>query len=225
MVLGEERSRQERPWVMLNFVTSIDGATAVEGQSTPLNDPDDKALFAALRAVPDIILVGSNTVVAENYRPIRLDQERRERRLAAGRTAVPILAIVSGTLNLDPEARVFSDPEAKPMIITGPDANPSKLALIGDSADLVFLQEVTAPAILDRLGAAGIILCEGGPTLAGQFVARDLVDEMNLTISPLIVGGHAPRLSHGVMPDVPLEMTLDRTLVGDRSLFLRYLRA
>jgi riboflavin biosynthesis pyrimidine reductase len=225
MVMDEPRTTDRGPWVMLNFVSSIDGATRVAGKSTALNDADDKALFAALRAVPDIILVGAATVSAEDYGPVRLDERRREQRVAAGKTPAPILAIVSGSLSIDPEARVFSDPEYRPMIISGPNANPSKLAMLGDSADVVFLEEVTAPAILERLGAAAVILCEGGPQLAGQFVGRGLVDEMNLTISPKLVGGDAPRLAHGLASDPPSEMALDRVLMGERSLFLRYLRA
>jgi riboflavin biosynthesis pyrimidine reductase len=224
-VMEDDRGHGDRPWVMLNFVTSIDGATRVAGKSTPLNDADDKALFAALRAVPDVILVGAATVSAEDYGPVRLDEERRARRIAAGKTPSPILAIVSGGLSVDPEARVFSDPDYRPMIISGPNANPAKLAMIGDSADVVFLEEITAPAILERLGAAAVILCEGGPQLAGQFVGRGLVDEMNLTISPKLVGGDAPRLAHGLAADPPSDMTLDRLLMGERSLFLRYLRA
>lgn len=225
LVLGEERSRPDRPWVMLNFVTSIDGATAVGGRSTPLNDEDDKMLFGALRAAADVIVVGAGTVAAESYGPVRLDEERRNRRVERGRSPVPVLAIVSGTLSVDPEARVFSDSDYKPMIITGPEANPGKLALIGDAADVVILEEVTAPAIVAHLGAVGVLLCEGGPTLAGQFVAAGLVDEIDLTKAPLVVGGESKRLVHGVVAEPPMEMRLDRVLVGDRSVFLRYLRA
>jgi 5-amino-6-(5-phosphoribosylamino)uracil reductase len=178
-----------------------------------------------LRAVADVILVGSGTVEAEDYRPVTLDEERRERRLAAGLTEVPVLAIVSGRLGFDPKARVFSDPEHRPMVITGPEAEPAKLALLGDAADLVFLEEVTPAAILDRLGAARVILCEGGPTLVGQFVAEHLVDELDLTIAPTMISGRSARVAHGAPAEPPLAMRLDRALFGDRSLFLRYLRA
>jgi riboflavin biosynthesis pyrimidine reductase len=135
-----------------------------------------------------------------------------------------VLAIVSGRLGFDPEARVFSDPEHRPMVITGPDAEPAKLALIGDSADVVFLDEVTPAAVLDRLAAARVILCEGGPTLVGQFVTEHLVDELNLTIAPTMIGGRSARIAHGAPAEPPLDMRLDRALFGDRSLFLRYLR-
>jgi 5-amino-6-(5-phosphoribosylamino)uracil reductase len=223
-LLADERHVEGRPWVMVNFISSADGGTAIGGKSSGLGDDDDKALFQAMRAVADVILVGSGTVEAEDYRPVTLDDERRERRVAAGLTEVPVLAIVSGRLGFDPEARVFSDPEHRPMVITGPDAEPAKLALIGDSADVVFLDEVTPAAVLDRLAAARVILCEGGPTLVGQFVTEHLVDELNLTIAPTMIGGRSARIAHGAPAEPPLDMRLDRALFGDRSLFLRYLR-
>jgi 5-amino-6-(5-phosphoribosylamino)uracil reductase len=223
-LLADERKVEGRPWVMVNFISSADGGTAIGGKSSGLGDEDDKALFQAMRAVADVILVGSGTVEAENYRPVTLDEERRERRLAAGLTEVPVLAIVSGRLGFDPEARVFSDPDHKPMVITGPDAEPAKLALIGDSADMVFLEDVTPSAILARLSAARLILCEGGPTLVGQFVTEHLVDELNLTIAPTMIAGRSARIAHGAPAEPPLDMRLDRALFGDRSLFLRYLR-
>jgi 5-amino-6-(5-phosphoribosylamino)uracil reductase len=223
-LLADERKVEGRPWVMVNFISSADGGTAIGGKSSGLGDEDDKALFQAMRAVADVILVGSGTVEAENYRPVTLDEERRERRLGAGLTEVPVLAIVSGRLGFDPEARVFSDPDHKPMVITGPDAEPAKLALIGDSADMVFLEDVTPSAILARLSAARLILCEGGPTLVGQFVTEHLVDELNLTIAPTMIAGRSARIAHGAPAEPPLDMRLDRALFGDRSLFLRYLR-
>jgi riboflavin biosynthesis pyrimidine reductase len=224
LVMADERRVEGRPWVMVNFISSADGGTALHGKSSGLGDEDDKTLFQAMRTVPDVIMVGSGTVEAEDYRPVTLDDERRERRLAAGLSEVPLLAIVSGRLGFDPEARVFSDPEHRPMVITGPDAEPAKLALLGDSADVVFLDEVTPARILERLGAAGIILCEGGPTLVGQLVAEHLVDELNLTVAPIMISGRSARVAHGPPAEPPLDMRLDRAMFGDRSLFLRYLK-
>lgn len=223
LYMSDERKAEGRPWVLVNFITSADGGTAIEGKSSGLGDPDDKAVFQALRAVPDVILVGSGTVEAEDYQPVTLDEQRRERRLAAGLTEVPVLAIVSGRLSFNTEARVFSDPEHKPMVITGPGADPVKLAMLGDAADVVILEEVTPAAILARLSAAKIILCEGGPTLVGQFVAGHLVDELDLTIAPVMIGGRSARIAHGETAHPPVEMRLDRQLIGDRSLFMRYL--
>jgi riboflavin biosynthesis pyrimidine reductase len=224
LYLSDQRVAEGRPWVLLDFVSSADGGTAIEGRSSGLGDDDDLAVFQALRAVPDIILVGARTVEVENYHPVRLDQARREARVAAGLTEVPVLAIVSGRLSFDTELRVFSDPEHRPMVITGPEADPVKLALLGDAADVVIIEEVTPSAILERLSAARVILCEGGPGLVGQFVAEGLVDELDLTISPKLIGGTSSRIARGAPADPPLDLRLDRALVGDRSLFLRYLR-
>jgi riboflavin biosynthesis pyrimidine reductase len=97
--------------------------------------------------------------------------------------------------------------------------------MLGDAADVVILEEVTPAAIMARLGAASVILCEGGPSLAGQFASEGLVDELHLTLAPKMISGRSARIAYGPPVEAPLEMTLDRALIGDRSLFLRYLRA
>ena len=106
----------------------------------------------------------------------------------------------------------------------GAEMDPAKLAMLGDSADVAILEDVTPAAILARLNAAKVILCEGGPTLVGQFVAGHLVDELASTIAPLMIGGRSARIAHGETADPPIEMRLDRQLIGDRSLFMRYLK-
>lgn len=217
------RKAEGRPWVLVNFVTSIDGATTVDGGSTELGDDEDKAMFQALRAVPDFILVGASTVIVEDYRPVTLDEKRRAWRRDQGLSPVPRLAIVTGTMSLHVDQRVFSDSEHKPVVITGPDANPGRLALLGDAADVAILPDITPADILRRLGG-DVVLLEGGPTLTGQFVAAGLVDELNLTVAPVLVGGDSSRLVGKVTPRPPYGMRLERAVLGERMLFLRYLR-
>lgn len=224
VVLGDRRSHPDRPWVMLNMVSSLDGATAIGGRSTGLGDSDDSEMFQAIRAVPDVILVGAATVAAENYRPVTLDDERRKRRVEIGKTPAPTLAIVSGRLSIDPDAHVFSDPEHKPLIITGTRANPSKLALLGDSADVAILDDLGPGSILRHLGAASVILLEGGPSLNGQFAAAGLLDEVNLTIASWVVSGESKRVMVGPEVDPPHGMAVDRVLKGERDLFVRFAR-
>ncbi|MGB7860049.1 MAG: dihydrofolate reductase family protein [Acidimicrobiia bacterium] len=224
LVLTEERIASGRPWVMLNMISSLDGGTAVSGKSSELGDDDDSEMFQALRAVPDVILVGAATVAAENYRPITLDETRRRRRSDLGLAETPTLAIVSGRLSIDPDARVFGDPDHKPLIITSTFANPSKLVLIGDSADVAILPDLEPATILQHLGAAKVVLVEGGPSLNGQFVASGLVDEVNVSTSPLLLSGESARIAHGPVASPPQRMLVDRVLFGDRLLFVRYLR-
>lgn len=209
---------------MANFVSTVDGAAVVDGGSTAMNDEDDQAMFGAMRAVPDFIVVGAGTVRAENYHPVELDERRREARLEMGLEEVPHLVVVTRSLDLDPNARVFGNPERRVTILTVQDAPGDRFAALSEVADVVRLSG-TAPAdIIHYMRLARVVLCEGGPSLWGQFVASGLVDEMALTISPMLVSGDATRLARGPQADPPLEMRLHSVAHGDRVLFLRYLR-
>jgi riboflavin biosynthesis pyrimidine reductase len=181
-------------------------------------------MFRAIRAVPEVILVGAGTVNAEDYRPVSLDEERRSAREAAGLTAVPTLAIVSGRLSIDPEARVFANPEYKPMVITSTTASPAKLAMLGDAADVAILPSLSPDDILAHLGAAKVVLLEGGPTLNGEFAEAGLIDEINLTIASKVVGGDSTKIISSLEPIVSPPMRIDRVLAGDEELFVRYVR-
>ncbi|MGH8946825.1 MAG: dihydrofolate reductase family protein [Acidimicrobiia bacterium] len=224
MLFAEEREGQGRPWIMFNMVVSVDGGTAVDGSATPLNDPDDKMLFRALRSVADYVLVGAETVRAEKYGPVRLDDEHLVQRRRAGLDHLPRLAIATRSADLDPAARAFSDPERPTMVITGVDADPSRVEALSEVAEVAQLDDLSPAGIIDHLGDADVVLCEGGPTLNGQFFATGLVDEVDLTIAPYLISGKSARIAHGETADPPLDMRLDRTLIGDVSLFLRYLR-
>ncbi|MFZ0014139.1 MAG: dihydrofolate reductase family protein [Acidimicrobiia bacterium] len=219
------RGRSDRPWVMGNFVTTIDGAAVVDGGSTAINDEDDKAMFAAMRAVADFILVGAGTVRAENYGPVALDERRRQARLDARLEATPNLVVVTRALDLEPSDRLFGDPENRVTILTDDGAPPDRFAALSEVADVVRLGSTEPNDLIYYMRMAGIVLCEGGPSLMGQFVAAGLIDELALTVAPMLAGGRSPRMAHGQDSPSPLDMRLDRVLYGDRSLFLRYLRA
>ncbi len=223
--LGYARGRPDGPWVVANFVSTADGAAAVDGGSSAINDPDDKAMFAALRAVPDFVVVGAGTVRAENYRPLALDEERLAARAAAGVEGVPHLVVVTRSLDIEPSHRVFSDQDHRVTVLTGPDAPDDRFADLSEVADVIRLRDTGPSDIVHYLRMARVVLCEGGPSLMGQLVAAGLIDELALTVAPMLAAGDSPRIAHGVAPEAPIEMRLDRVLYGDRSLFLRYLRA
>ena len=223
LVMGPGRVAPGRPWVMLNMVASIDGATTVGERSTGLGDEDDLAMFKALRAVPDVILVGAGTVRAEDYGPVRLDNERIERRRALGKADMPRLAVVSGRLDLDPGARLFSKTNLPPLILTGPEADRDRRLSLESVAEVVVLENLNMETVMGHLSEAQVILCEGGPSLNAQLAAAGMIDEMNLTVAPLLVGSASKRIVEGASVDPPLAMDLDWILAGDRSLFFRYL--
>ncbi len=223
MLFSESRAASGRPWVMLNMVESVDGATAVGGGATGLNDADDRALFLALRAVADVVMMGAQTVRSEKLGPIRMTEEMMSYRKAAGLEGEPTMVILTRSLDIEPDHRVFSDQKRRPTILTGEEADPLKVERLGHVADVVQIPSLDGNGIVDALDWASVILCEGGPTLNSHLVAAGVVDEIDLTLSPMVAMGESKRIASGPALDPPVEMRLDRALVGDRSLFLRYL--
>jgi len=224
----ERPAPPDRPWVLVNMVASIDGAIAVDGRSGGLSSAADKVVFHTLRALADVVLVGAGTVRAEDYGPVRLDPDDVARRQAEGRPPHPLLAVVSGRLALDPDARLFADPEARPLLLTGSHTGPGQQRVFAELAEIAQVghARVEPRQALRELHERGarIVVCEGGPTLNGELLARSLVDELCLTVAPVLVGGTAPRAIDGPQRPEPMGMLLDRVLEADGWLFLRYLR-
>jgi riboflavin biosynthesis pyrimidine reductase len=228
---GEAATRwpvPDRPWVLANMVSSIDGATAVTGVSGPLGGTADRAVFAAVRTVPDVIVVGAGTVRAERYGPPRSTDERRRRRAARGQHPVPRMAIVSAGLDLDVATPLFTEAEQRPLLLTTAAADPAAVARAEEVADVAVAGDdlVTAAGALAELWARGArtVLCEGGPTLLGVFVAAGLLDELCLTYAPLLAAGASARIAAGPSPAAPIGMLLAHVLEEDGTLFLRYVR-
>jgi riboflavin biosynthesis pyrimidine reductase len=220
-----------RPWLLVNMIASLDGATAVDGLSGGLGGPADKIVFSAIRSVPDIIMVAAGTLRAEHYGPPRLPPDRRGERTARGQAAEPRLAIVTAHLDLDLDSPVFTDTAEAPVVITAEPADASSRAAldkIAAVADVVVTgtDRVDLRAGLERLRtefAATTVLAEGGPSLNGALVSADVVDELCLTHSPMLVGGESPRLAHGPVAH-PTRLVLRRVLEQDGLLFTRHTR-
>lgn len=225
-----------RPWVMINMVASVDGATVVDGRSGRLGGPGDRQVFRALRGVADMILVGAGTVRAEDYQPPRTPDDRMAVvRATAGRSARPRLVVVSGRLDLDPMAPLFAErllADQPPLIATVRSAPADRRAALEPVADMIVLGEtrVDLTGLLATLGDLGArtVLCEGGPDLNHQLLAAGLADELCLTISPMLVGG-AGATSRGLLDGapfaVPSGLRLDQVSTHQGFLFCRYLIA
>ena len=222
---GPQRSpHADRPWVMLNMVASIDGAAAVDGVSRGLSSEPDKAMFGALRAQADVILVGARTANAERYRPARRSGAR--------------IAVVSGSLSVDPDLPLFNPPPdlsmtALPLVVTTDGADDGAAERFAGRAELVRAGTGSVDLLesLRHLGLLGarVVLCEGGPTLNAGLLAADLVDEVNLTHAPLAVGSHAPRIASapgdGSPATAPRAYALDQVIAHDDVLFVRWTRS
>ena len=214
------------PWVMVNMISSADGATSLGGVSGPLGGPADKRVFAAIRALADVILVGAGTVRAERYGAPRVTTAQRERRQARGQEPLPRLAVVSAKLQLEPSDPIFAA-EPRPLVFTVQDADADRRAALAEVADVVVsgLGWVNLVSAVDELHqrGAGVILSEGGPSLNGALVAAGLVDELCLTLAPRLIGGVSSRIAQGGMARLA-KLRLDRVLEDDGLLFLRYVR-
>jgi riboflavin biosynthesis pyrimidine reductase len=207
------------PYVRVNFVSSADGAVSVEGKSGDLGGEADRLVFGVLRRLAEVVLVGAGTVRTEDYRGARKPTQ--------GRDLPPPIAVVTGSADLDPAARLFTDTAVPPIVLTldsAPAERRERLAAAG--ADVVVLDRLTPDALLGALAGRGLhrVLCEGGPSLFGQLLAADAVDELCLTLSPLLVGGGAGRISRGPDGTPPRGMALAGALHQDGALFLRYRR-
>lgn len=188
------------PWVRANFVCSIDGAVSIGGASGALGTPADHQVFGILRELADVVVVGAGTVRAENYGGARISTEGRRRRLHAGMSEVPPIAVVSARADLDPDSRLFTDTEVPPIILTCAEADPARLARLASAgASIVEAGErqVTSEGLINVLAERTLnrVLCEGGPGLFGQLVADDAVDELCITTAPVLLGGSAGRIS------------------------------
>ncbi len=217
-----------RPTVRVNFVSSVDGSATHEGRSGGLSGPADKRHFELLRRVCDVVLVGAGTVREERYGPMRVRDASARWRVAHGMPPHPVFAIVTGDLDLDPSSPIFSAAPVRPIIITSAQASASAAVESFERvADVIAVGEgrVDLVEALAAIHAAGHsqVLCEGGPTLFGSFLAADLIDELCITIAPTLEAGDGPRISHGGVP-AARDMRLGHILRSGDELLLRYLR-
>jgi riboflavin biosynthesis pyrimidine reductase len=225
-----DRTRPEGGcWVMANMVGGLDGSAAIGGRVGALSTEPDAELFRLIRVLADVVLVGAETVRREAYRSIRLPERHAAARLAAGRAAAPRLAVVTRSLDLDWSGDAFAGApdDGRTLVITCETADPRRLERAREVADVVIAgpDQVDLVLAVRGLGELGyqVVLCEGGPTLLGELVAAGRVDELCLTVAPLMGGDPLPVAVS--VPGAPLRRFALRHVARDGdTLFLRYER-
>lgn len=230
------------PRLYANFVASVDGIVALPAllESSHLiaaGSEHDRFVMGLLRACADVILIGAGTLhgspqtrwTAEHAYPpaASLYAELRRRR---GRPPQPTLAVLSGSGRIDPQHPGLGE---RALVLTSEQGAaqlgrrlPRSAAIvpIGDHPPLDPLLAVEAL----RAGGHELILCEGGPLLFGELAAAGLVDELFLTLSPVLAGhgGASGRLSllesAELLPDQTPAAKLLTLRHADSHLFLRY---
>ncbi|MEV4119593.1 pyrimidine reductase family protein [Micromonospora sp. NPDC049645] len=218
--------RADEPRLRVNFVASLDGAVTVDGYSAGLSGEPDKRVFGLLRMVCDALVVAAGTLRHEGYRAVRLNESRRAWRRANGLAEYPTLVVVSGSLDLDPAQAAFADAPTRPLVLTHAAAVPP--SGLTDVAELLRCgtERVDLTAGLAELHRRGLsqLLCEGGPHLFGALTAADLVDELCLTVSPLLAGPGSGRITAGDAAP-PRQLQLRHVLAAeDGVLLLRHAR-
>jgi riboflavin biosynthesis pyrimidine reductase len=223
---------RSRTHLRVNFVTSVDGAVEVEGFSAGLfscglSREADLAVFGLLRMLCDALVVGAGTLRHEGYRSIRLDERRRDWRRAHGLAEYPTLVVVSSALDLSPGNAALAEAPVRPIVLTHQDAPPDRRAALEPVADVLAVGDgqVDLAAAAGRLAERGLrqLLSEGGPHLFGALTAAGLVDEVCLTVSPLLAGPGADRIIAG-LGGRPRRFALRHVLAEDDVLLLRYTR-
>jgi riboflavin-specific deaminase-like protein len=225
----QERAPDGRPFVFVNMISTADGRAARDGRSATIGGEADLELLLELRAIADAVLIGTGTLRAEGYDRLVKRGERRQRRVAAGLDEDPLAVILSRRFDVPWEAGLFRAAEQPVLVYTGPTRpDAGEPPDVPAPVEVVRLDVPGVTEMLADLRARGVraLLCEGGPTMHGALWAAGVVDELFLTIAPLITGdADEPNIVEGGrLPDAAgLELlSVDR---AGSELFLRYGRA
>ncbi|WP_433871444.1 pyrimidine reductase family protein [Saccharopolyspora sp. CA-218241] len=214
-------------WVAVNFVSSADGAVHISGRSRGLSNPVDREVYPLGSNLADVVLVGSSTAITEEFTGVKPSAEVAELRARHGLAPVPPIAIVTSGQSLPPAPPVLTDVLTPTIVLTcsaAPAERRRAWAEAGAEVELLGDGEVDLVGAVDALAARGLgrIHCDGGPELFGAMLRAGVVDELRLTLSPLLVSGTAGRIASGMHLE-PERLHLASVLAEDDTLLLRYL--
>ena len=218
-----DRAHETRPYVIANMVQSVDGRATVAGRSGPLGGDADRELFHGLRMSVDAIFTGTGTLRAENYGRLVRNPERRERRVAVGLAPEPIAVVVSRRGRIPWSIPMFEEPEQRILVFS--ETPVEAPAHVDAQLQVVQLDDARPVAVLERLRADfGIrsVLSEGGPTLLSGLVADEVLDELFVTVAPLLAGEGEKTTLDGPPIGEAAPCSAQWLLEHDGFLFLRY---
>jgi riboflavin-specific deaminase-like protein len=221
-VRPHERAPADRPFVYVNVIETLDGHVAIDGSSHGLGDEADLQMLLDLRSISDAVLIGTGTLRAEGYARLVRNDERRATRRAAGLADDPLAVLISRRFDIPWEAGLFQAPEQPVLVYT---AAPGPVPGVPAPVEVIALPDPSPTAVLADLRARGAraLLCESGPTLSRALVAAAVVDELFLTLAPVLTGDESepPILAGGQLPQiVGLELLWVRQ--AGSQLLLRY---
>ena len=221
----------DRCWVRANMISSLDGGATDDGKAGGLAGPGDRALFARMRQEADVVLVGASTVRIENYSGSQMSVAQRQDRARRGQAEVPPIAVVTHSADFEHDAKIFTRSEVPPLILTSRESAADARGRLGSLAEVVDASgaqtdRVDPAVILETFAKRGLlrVLSEGGPGMISLLVEHDLLDELCMTIAPILVGGRARRISAGE-GEAHTRMRRSHLLTDDEGyLYTRYVK-
>jgi riboflavin-specific deaminase-like protein len=222
----QERAPDDRPFVFVNMISTVDGRAARDGRSATIGGDADLQLLLDLRERADAVLIGTGTLRAEGYDRLVRKAGRRERRVAAGLAEDPLAVILSRRFDIPWDAGLFQAPDQPVVIYTGIEAG--EPPEVPAPVEVVHLPVPGLAEMLADLRGRGVraLLSEGGPTMHGALWAAGVVDELFLTVAPLITGdADEPAIVEGGRLPEAAELELLSVDRAGSELFLRYGRA
>jgi riboflavin biosynthesis pyrimidine reductase len=223
-VRPRERAPADRPFVFVNMIESVDARAQVNGRAAELGEDADLEMLLELRTLADAVLIGPGTVRAEGYARLVGSEERRAYRVSLGLPEDPAAVLLSRNLDIPWHAGLFEAPEQPVLVYTGAGAE-GEVPDTAAPVELVRLDDPTPEVMLADLRRRGIaaLLCEGGPTLNSALLEARVVDELFLTIAPVITGDPgALRIVEGKGLSAHLRARPVWVLRAQGELFLRY---
>jgi riboflavin-specific deaminase-like protein len=218
----KQLAHPDRPYLILNFATTLDGRAAIDGRSGAIGSRTDTEVLQRLRTRVDAVMIGAGTMRAERYGRMVSDPEFRAYRESTGLAHDPLAVIVSNRLDLPWDAPLFTDGGGDCVVFTASEEEPPETATpvtLVRHPDGVELDRALEWLLTER--DIRSVLCEGGPTLHGRLREAGLADELFLTIAPKIAGGEGPRVLEGALADVD-QVELAWLLTSESELFARY---
>jgi riboflavin-specific deaminase-like protein len=220
--IDRARAPADRPYVYVSMITTVDGHAAIDGRSAGIGGEADLQMLLELRTLADAVLIGTGTLRAEGYDRLVRSEERRARRVAAGWAEDPLTVLISRRFDIPWEAGLFQAAEQPVLIYTGVEGD---VPDVPAPVEVVRLADPSPAVALADLRSRGVraLLNEGGPTLHGALHAAGLVDELFVTVAPLLTGDDdEPAIVAGGRLAVPVGLTLRSVERHGSELFLRY---
>ena len=214
------------PWVRVAMARTLDGGVAgADGRSRSISSDVDRLVLAEIRRLSDAIVTGATTVRLEPYGPMIARPDAADERRELGLAPAPVIVVVSGSLDLPWDAPMFTASTQRPVVVTTAKSSPQDRRRAEEVCDVVVVDDdrVHPAALVAALAERGLqrLVVEGGPGLVASLSASDVVDEVDVTLSPML-GAMSVATSAG---SIVARFDLRHCLTEDGFLFTRYVNS